>query len=429
MKRRFAFSVLALLVVINVLLAMRLFIAHAAETDSDNGYEQIAVFAKAIQLLRQDYVDGNKTSYHDLIYAALKGMLASLDPHSQFLEPEDFRDMQDDTRSRFNGLGIEVSSKNGLLTVVAPMEDTPAAKAGILPGDQILKINGTPTEKMELQQAVNLLRGKAGQKATLTVLRPSTREVKDYVLERAEVKLQSVKSVHLIDHDLAGAFKIGYVRVVQFNEPTAEDLAKALDELQRQGMQALVLDLRNNPGGLLNSAVDVCAQFLPPNTTVVSTQGRVASQEREYATSAAAKERPKFPLAVLVNEGSASGAEIVSGALKDLKRAIIVGETTFGKGSVQNVMQLPDGSALRFTTAKYYTPSKQVIHGNGVAPNIPVPMSAEQEHALFASRNSDIKVEDEKTQVRSRDPQLLRAIDALKGVMIYAQQNTPRAIK
>ena len=429
MKRRFALSVLALLLLINAFLAVRLFIAHAAETDSDNGYEQIAVFAKAIQLLRQDYVDGNKTSYHDLIYAAMKGMLASLDPHSQFLEPEDFRDMQDDTRSRFNGLGIEVSSKNGLLTVVAPMEDTPAAKAGILPGDQILKINGTPTEKMELQQAVNLLRGKPGQKATLTVLRPSTREVKDYVLERAEVKVQSVKAVHLIDHDLAGAFKIGYVRVVQFNEPTAEDLAKALDELQKQGMQALVLDLRNNPGGLLNSAVDVCAQFLPPNTTVVSTQGRVASQEREYATSAATKERPRFPLVVLVNEGSASGAEIVSGALKDLKRAIIVGETTFGKGSVQNVMQLPDGSALRFTTAKYYTPSKQVIHGNGVAPNIPVPMSAEQEHALFASRNSDTKVEDEKTQVRSRDPQLLRAIDALKGVMIYAQQNTARTVK
>ena len=429
MKRRFAFSVLVLLVLINAFLAMRLFNAHAADTDSDNGYEQIAVFAKAIQLLRQDYVDGNKTSYHDLIYAAMKGMLASLDPHSQFLEPDDFRDMQDDTRSRFNGLGIEVSSKNGVLTIIAPMEDTPAAKAGILPGDQILKINGTPTERMELQQAVNLLRGKAGQKATLTVLRPSTREVKDYVLERAEVKVQSVKSVHLMDHDLTGAFKIGYVRLVQFNEPTPEDLAKALDELQKQGMQALVLDLRNNPGGLLNSAVDVCAQFLPPNTTVVSTQGRVASQEREYATSAAGKERPKFPLAVLVNEGSASGAEIVSGALKDLKRAIVVGETTFGKGSVQNVMQLPDGSALRFTTAKYYTPGKQVIHGNGVTPTIPVPMSAEQEHILFASRNSDIKVEDEKTQVRSRDPQLLRAIDALKGVMIYAQENTPRAVK
>jgi len=399
---------LASLALINGLLGLRLFTVHAAENDPDSGYAQIAVFAKAIQLLRQDYVDGNKTSYHDLVYAAMKGMLASLDPHSQFMEPDDFRDMQDDTRSRFNGLGIEVSSKNGVLTVVTPMEDTPAAK-------------------LELQQAVNLLRGKPDQKATLTILRPSSKEVKDYVLERAEVKVQSVKNAHLIDKELTGAFKVGYVRVVQFNEPTAEDLAKALDELQKQGMQALVLDLRNNPGGLLNSAVDVCAQFLPPNTIVVSTQGRAASQEREYTTSSTAKERPHFPLAVLVNEGSASGAEIVSGALKDLKRAILVGETTFGKGSVQNVLQLPDGSALRFTTAKYYTPGKQVIHGNGVTPNIAVPMTAEQEHALFVARNNDTKIGDEKTQVRSRDPQMLRAIDALKGVMIYAQENSPKS--
>jgi carboxyl-terminal processing protease len=427
MKRRFVLIVLALLAVINGLLALRLFTAHAAENDPDSGYAQIAVFAKAIQLLRQDYVDDNKTSYHDLVYAAMKGMLASLDPHSQFMEPDDFRDMQDDTRSRFNGLGIEVSTKNGVLTVVTPMEDTPAAKAGILAGDQILKINGTPTEKLELQQAVNLLRGKPEQKATLTILRPSSKEVKDYVLERAEVKVQSVKNVHLLDKELTGAFKVGYVRVVQFNEPTAEDLAKALDELQKQGMQALILDLRNNPGGLLNSAVDVCSQFLPPNTVVVSTQGRAASQEREYTTSSTAKERPRFPMAVLVNEGSASGAEIVSGALKDLKRAILVGETTFGKGSVQNVLQLPDGSALRFTTAKYYTPGKQVIHANGVAPNIAVPMTVEQQHALFIARNSDVKTDDEKTQIRSRDPQMLRAIDALKGVMIYAQENSPKS--
>ncbi len=427
MKRRFVFSVIALLVAINGLLVARAFTLHAADADNDNGYAQIAVFAKAMQLLRQDYVDGNKTSYHDLVYAAMKGMLASLDPHSQFMEPDDFRDMQDDTRSRFNGLGIEVSMKNGVLTVVTPMEDTPAAKAGILAGDQILKINGSPTEKLDLQQAVNLLRGKPGQRATLTVLRPSTKELKDYALERAEVKVQSVKAAHLLDHELTGPFKVGYVRIVQFNEPTPEELGKALDELQKQGMQALVLDLRNNPGGLLNSAVDVCGQFLPPNTTVVSTQGRIASQEREYATSGVAKERPAFPLAVLVNEGSASGAEIVSGALKDLKRAILVGETTFGKGSVQNVLQLPDGSALRFTTAKYYTPSKQVIHGNGVTPNIAVPMAPEQERALFASRSSDTKAEDEKTQIRTRDPQMLRAIDALRGVMIYAQQTARRA--
>src|SRR5438094_682222 len=426
MKRRLFISTVVCLLVFDLLLGLRFHHARAADTDDDSGYAQISVFAKAVQLIRQDYVDGNKISYHDLIYAAMKGMLSSLDPHSQFMDPEDFKEMQDDTRSRFNGLGIEVSMKDGLLTVVTPMEDTPAAKAGIMAGDQILKINGTPTEKLELQQAVNLLRGKPEQKATLTILRPASQAVKDYVLERAEVKVQSVKNAHLIDKELTGAFKVGYVRVVQFNEPTAEELAKALDQLQKQGMQALILDLRNNPGGLLNSAVDVCGQFLPPNTVVVSTQGRAASQEREYTTSSTAKERPHFPLAVLVNEGSASGAEIVSGALKDLKRALLVGETTFGKGSVQNVLQLPDGSALRFTTAKYYTPGKQVIHGNGVTPTIAVPMTAEQEHALFVSRNNDTKIGDEKTLVRTRDPQMLRAIDALKGAMTYAQENSPK---
>jgi carboxyl-terminal processing protease len=404
----------------------------ASEEQEDSGYSQISIFAKAVQLLRQDYVDGSKTSYHELITAAMKGMLASLDPHSQYMDPNDFRDMQDDTRSRFNGLGIEVSMKNGLPTVVSPMEDTPAAKAGILSGDQILKINGTATDKMELQDAVNLLRGAPGQKVTLTLLRPATKEVKDYLLERVEIKVQSVKGARLIDSELTGPFKIAYVRLIQFNEPTADELTKALDDLQKQGMQALILDLRNNPGGLLNSAVDVCAQFLPPNTKVVSTQGRAASQQRDYTTSGVAKERPHFPMALLINEGSASGAEIVSGALKDLHRAILVGETTFGKGSVQNVLQLPDGSALRFTTAKYYTPSKQVIHGNGVAPNIRVPMTAEQERALFVSRSGEVlKPQDEKELIKSKDPQMLRAIDALKGVMIYAQQNgaKPEAVK
>ena len=427
MKRRVLLSTFAFLVFFNLVLGFRFYTAHAAAAEEDSGYAQISVFAKAVQLLRQDYVDGNKTSYHDLIYAAMKGMLASLDPHSQFMDPNDFKDMQDDTRSRFNGLGIEVSLKGGLLTVIAAMEDTPAAKAGILSGDQILRINGNSTEKMELQDAVNILRGNSGQKVTLTMLRPSTKEIKDYPLERTEIKVQSVKGARLLDADLSGPFKIGYVRLIQFNEPTAEELAKALDELEKQGMQALVLDLRNNPGGLLNSAVDVCAQFLPPNTKVVSTQGRVASQQHDYTTSGSTKERPRFPLAVLVNEGSASGSEIVAGALKDLKRAVLVGETTFGKGSVQNVVQLPDGSALRFTTAKYYTPSKQVIHGNGVTPNIRVPMSVEQERALFALRSAEnVKPEEEKNLIKSKDPQMLRAIDALKGVMVYAKENAPK---
>ena len=402
--------------------------AQPGAKENDNGYSQISIFAKAIELIRQDYVDGNKTGYHDLITAALKGMLSSLDPHSQFMDPDDFRDMQEDTRSRFNGLGIEVSMKNGLPTVVTAMEDTPAARAGILSGDQILKINGISTERMDLQDAINILRGPTGRKVTLTLLRPSTKEIKDYALERAEIKVQSVKGARLLEAELTGPFKIGYIRLIQFNEPTAEELSKALDELQKQGMQALILDLRNNPGGLLNSAVDVCAQFLPPNTKVVSTQGRVASQQHDYSTSGARKERPNFPMAVLINEASASGAEIAAGALKDLHRAILVGETTFGKGSVLNVMQLPDGSAVRFTTAKYYTPGRQVIQGNGVTPNIRVTMTPEQERALFALRNAEnVKPEDEKSIIKAKDPQMLRAIDALKGVMIYAQQNAPKA--
>ena len=402
--------------------------AQPAKSEEDNGYAQISIFAKALELIRQDYVDDNKTSYHDLINAAMKGMLSSLDPHSQFMNPDDFRDMQDDTRSRFNGLGIEVSMKNGLPTVIAAMEDTPAAKAGILSGDQILRINGISTERMDLQDAINVLRGPAGAKLTLTLLRPSTKEIKEYTLQRAEIKIQSVKGARLLDPEFTGPFKIGYIRLVQFNEPTADELSKALDELQKQGMQALILDLRNNPGGLLNSAVDVCAQFLPPNTKVVSTQGRVASQQHDYSTSGVKKERPNFPMVVLINEGSASGAEIVAGALKDLHRAVLVGETTFGKGSVQNVMQLPDGSAVRFTTAKYYTPSKQVIQGNGVTPNIRVAVTADQERSLSALRNTgNVKPEDEKSIIKARDPQMLRAIDALKGVMIYAQENAPKA--
>src|SRR6266571_3716200 len=372
--------------------------AQPGKSEEDNGYAQISIFAKTLELLRQDYVDENKTSYHDLVTAAMKGMLSSLDPHSQFMDPSDFRDMQDDTRSRFNGLGIEVSMKNGLPTVITAMEDTPAAKAGFLSADQILPINGISTERMDLQDAINVLRGPAGAKVTLTLLRPATNEIKEYTLQRAEIKIQSVKG------------------------------ARLLDDLQKQGMQALILDLRNNPGGLLNSAVDVCAQFLPPNTKVVSTQGRVVSQQHDYSTSGAKKERPNFPMVLLINEGSASGAEIVAGALKDLHRAVLVGETTFGKGSVQNVMQLPDGSAVRLTTAKYYTPSKQVIQGNGVTPNIRVTMTAEQERSLFALRNAgNVKPEDEKTIIKTKDPQMLRAIDALKGVMIYAQQSVPKA--
>src|SRR5947207_2255595 len=245
--RRFITMPLLACLLVGFLSGLRAQEAEPGKNEEDNGYAQISIFAKAIELIRQDYVDGNKTSYHDLVTAAMKGMLSSLDPHSQFMDPNDFRDMQDDTRSRFNGLGIEVSMKNGLPTVITAMEDTPAAKAGILSGDQILRINGTSTERMDLQDAINVLRGPAGAKVGLTLLRPSTKEIKEYTLQRAEIKVQSVKGERLLPPELTGPFRIGYIRLIQFNEPTADELSKAIDDLQKQVMQELIHDLRMNP--------------------------------------------------------------------------------------------------------------------------------------------------------------------------------------
>jgi carboxyl-terminal processing protease len=280
-----------------------------------------------------------------------------------------------------------------------------------------------------LQDAVNMLRGDPGQKVTLTVFRPSTKETKDYVLQREIIKVASVKDAKILDPALTGNFKIGYLRITQFNEPTAQELDQKLTELQSKGMQSLIVDLRFNPGGLLTSAVDVCGLFLPPKTMVVYTEGRDAGQRREYYTSTNIKQRPNFPMVLLVNGGSASGAEIMAGALKDLNRAILVGETTFGKGSVQSVIQLPDSSALRLTTAKYYTPSKQVIHEKGVTPNIKAALSDDEERALLLRhRDGLLSPEEQKIVSDQKDPQLDRAIDALKGAMIYNQnEKQPQA--
>ncbi len=392
-------------------------------------YGCLTIFTRVLQLVRQDYVDEDKVDFRALTYNALRGMLSGLDPHSQFMEPDSFKDMQDDTRSRYDGLGLVVSAKDGVLIVVSTMEDTPAAKAGFVSGDQILKINGATTEKMQLSDAMGALKGRPGDPITLQILRPASKEVRDIQLVRTEIKVESVKDTHLLDPALTGGYKVGYVRIIQFNEPTADELTHRLDDLQKGGMEALVLDLRNNPGGLLNSAVDVCGQFLPPRTMVVYTEGRAASTRREYPTSANAKPRGDFPVAVLINGGSASGAEIVAGALKDLNRAILVGETTFGKGSVQSVISLPDGSAVRLTTAKYYTPSKQVIHQHGVTPTIHVALTPDQERALNARRNNvDQQGGDDakKDYGDAADPQLERALDALKGAMIYRQQLAAR---
>ena len=429
MKRKILYCFLGLLLVFNLAVGVKVLTSSAAADSDDAGYENLTVFTRALQLIRQDYVDPNKIGYKDLTYSALRGMLGSLDPHSQFMQPTDFRDMQDETRSEFGGLGIVVSTKDGVITVVSPMEDTPGFRAGILPGDQILRINGTTTEKMSLQDAIDLLRGDPGQKVTLTIFRPSNKETKDYVLQREIIKVASVKDAKILDQSITGNFKIGYLRITQFNEPTAQELAQKLNELQAKGMQALIVDLRYNPGGLLTSAVDVCGLFLPPKTMVVYTEGRDASQRREYDTAKNEKQRSNFPMVLLVNSGSASGSEIVAGALKDLNRAILVGETTFGKGSVQSVIQLPDGSALRLTTAKYYTPSKQVIHEKGITPNIKASLLPDQERALLLRRrDGPLSPDEQKIVNEQKDPQLDRAVDALKGVMIYNQNDkSPQA--
>jgi len=424
MRRKLLFGFLGLLVIFNVVVGLRVLVSNASADPDDAGYENLTVFTRALQLIRQDYVDPSKIGYKDLTYSALHGMLSALDPHSQFMEPPDYRGMRDETRSEFGGLGIVVSTKDGLLTVISPMEDSPGFRAGILPGDQILRINGKTTEKMSLQDAIELLRGEPGQKVTLTIYRPSSKQTRDYLLQREIIKVASVKDAKILDQTLTGNFKLGYVRITQFNEPTSQELNRKLGELEAQGMQAVIVDLRYNPGGLLTSAVDVCGLFLPPKTMVVYTEGRDTSQRREYFTDKNAKPHDNFPVVLLVNSGSASGAEIVAGALKDLNRAILVGETTFGKGSVQSVIQLPDGSALRLTTAKYYTPGKQVINEKGVTPNIKASLTSDQERALLLRRrDAPLSPDEQKFVSEQKDTQFDRAVDVLKSVMIYNQND------
>jgi len=389
----------------------------------DSPYEQLEILTRAMQLIRQDYVNESKTSYKELTYSALHGMLESLDPHSQFMEPKDFKSMQEDTKSEFAGLGVTLTEKSGILTILHPMEDTPGFEAGLLPGDQILKINGESTEKLNINSAIEKLRGKVGERVTLTINRPSTSQVKDFEIIRAIIKVPSVKDAQILT--LQGKARIGYVRITQFNEPTATELANALNKLEKDGMEALVLDLRYNPGGLLGSAVDVCGEFLEPNTLIVSTEGRTPS--REYRTATTSTSQREYPIVVLTNYASASGSEIVAGALKDLGRALLVGETTFGKGSVQSVVSLPDGSAARLTTAKYFTPSRKLIHEHGVSPHIRATLTHEQETALLRSRR---KGEESSTPPSPpADPQLDRAVDALQATILSIKTAQVRPTK
>jgi carboxyl-terminal processing protease len=393
----------------------------------DESYQYTLLFARVMQLIRQDYVDTSKTGYKDLTYAALRGMLASLDPHSQFLDEEAFQNIQRETKGEFIGLGIVIGVKDKGLVILSPMEDSPGARAGLLPGDRILKIDDHNAIKMTLAEAEKALKGLPGEKTTLTVQRPEAGapgggKVMEVTLVRETIRVSSVKDPHLLPASMAGPDKIGYVRIEEFGENTADELDRALDGLEKQGMQALVIDLRNNPGGLLDSAVDVAGKFLPPDTVVVSTRGRTQDQARDFRARIE-EHHPEYPIAVLINGYSASGAEIVAGALKDLHRAILVGETTFGKGSVQTVQPLGDGVGLRLTMAKYYTPSKRTIHEVGVTPDIEVPISDAEERRIVLSESKRALSDEEAADVaKVEDRQLQRAVSSLRSVRIYAQR-------
>lgn len=392
----------------------------AAQDDEDaSPYREMKTLARAMELVRQDYVDADKTDYQELTYSALRGMISELDPHSDFMDPKDFKGMQEDTKSEFGGLGVVVGMKNDRLTIVAPMEGTPGFRAGLLPGDVLLEIDGQSAEKMSLRDAVDKLRGEPGTSVKLSVGREGQPAPMKFEIGREVIKVPSVRGARILPG--AGP-RIGYVRVTQFSEPTGKEFVRALNSLEKQGMDALVLDLRFNPGGLLTTAVEVAGEFLSGGALVAYTEGRSPTAARRYLAPGKGRKPRPYPVAVLVNGSSASGAEIVAGALKDSGRALLVGETTFGKGSVQSVVSLPDGSAVRLTTAKYYTPGKQLIHGKGVTPHLLAPMSAEDEAALLAARRRDDLPDggERRESPRIEDVPLQRAVDALRGTLLHS---------
>jgi carboxyl-terminal processing protease len=392
-----------------------------------NGYEELKVFTEAMSLVMKNYVEEVKPK--DLVYNSIKGMLSSLDPHSSFMTPEMYKEMQVDTKGEFGGLGIQIGIKDGMLTVIAPIEDTPAYRVGIKAGDKIIKINNEPTKDMGLHDAVRKMRGVPSTSVKLTILREGWKETKDFTITREIIKIKSVKSKLLEDG-------IGYIKLNQFQEQTSSDLSNAIDKLTHEKMNSLILDIRNNPGGLLNSAVDVTSQFLPPGKLVVFIKDRKG--ERIEYHSGKNESNYNGPMVVLVNQGSASASEIVAGALKDWNRAVIIGTQTFGKGSVQSVVPLSDGSALRLTTARYYTPKEISIQSTGITPDIvvkPEIKEGEKGHPVVREKDLERHLTNDEIEEKPKEPeeiipieieekddiQLQRAIDLLKTWRIFKE--------
>jgi carboxyl-terminal processing protease len=426
MKRRFLFGLVALVLLANIFVGAAVYLYAAESGQKDSAYPSLEMFSVVMEKIRREHVDGAQFTYQQLVRNAMKGMLDELDPHSEFMEPENFKDLQNDTQGKFGGIGVVVSIKDDHLTVVAPMEDTPGFKAGIRTGDRITRIEGKSTERMSVQDAVKILRGEPGTDVNITVFRPSTSQSKDYSLKREEIKVDMVKDINGRREFPLGENKIGYVRITQFGEKTSEELQAALKKLKAQGMAGLIIDLRWNPGGLLDQAVGVCEKFLPRGQLVVTTEGRIPQQSSVRKAAGSGDQLNGAPIVVLINSGSASASEIVAGCLQDVKRAVILGERSFGKGSVQSIVELDDGCALRLTTAKYYTPSHKVIHEQGISPNIEVIASDEEEAAIMLRRApGGVETLEDKERRRVEnvpDPQMDRAMDVLKGILLFTER-------
>ncbi len=398
---------------------------------ASESYEELQVFAEVLSQVKKHYVEETQTK--DLVQGALRGMLAGLDPHSSFMTSDMFKEMQVETKGEFGGLGIQIGIKNNRLTVIAPIEDTPAFAAGIKAGDTIAKVDDTPTKDLTLMEAVQKMRGPRGTSVTLTVIREGVEEPLLISITRDIIKIQSVRSKFLEGN-------LGYVRLSQFQESTAEDLSNAIEELLPKKIQGLILDLRNNPGGLLTAAVGVSEQFLDAGRMVVSIQGRNGKKD-EYRARTGSKHY-QYPMIVLVNHGSASASEIVAAAMQDWGKAVVIGTTTFGKGSVQTILPLSDGSGLRLTTAKYYTPKGKSIHSIGVQPDIVIdpkvatkPKAEEteakgqetaQQNSSKVPESSEEKTSTEEDKdkpeaVPPNDVQLLKAVEMLKSWKVFKQ--------
>jgi carboxyl-terminal processing protease len=397
----------------------------SAAADNEDTYRELKLFSEILSIVQNHYVE--EVDAGELMVGAINGMLAALDPHSAFMPPDVYREMQIDTRGEFGGIGIEITIRDETLTIVSPIEDTPAFRAGLQAGDQIVKIGNKSTKGMSLVEAVSLMRGHKGTKVTITILREGLDKAKEYTLGREIIKIESVKAKMFDDG-------IGYVRIAQFQERTAADLHAALARLKKDNgrdLSGLILDLRNDPGGLLDQAVDVSDTFLDTGL-IVYTEGREESSQMKFSASPEGTESG-YPMVVLINGGSASAAEIVAGALQDHHRAVIMGTPSFGKGSVQTIIPLEKDRGLRLTTALHFTPAGRSIQAKGIVPDIEVlPVQIKEAENLFfreenlanhleAARPAAPagQVEDEKdaplTSQEQNDYQLMRALDLLKG--------------